>query len=328
MGRNYESILDIPGCVIELSVPTIEGRGEDAYGSYLEEQGCSLAVFDGCGGSGGQRYAAFQGHSGAYVASRLAMRDYFRWYMHFLKLNVELDGDTIAENLPALKNRFCKRLSHCREYADSYEQKSSAVSGTLMKDFPTTMSAILCDYYDGVFSAGFLWAGNSRGYVLRENGLVQITVDDIADTVDAMDSLRKDPPLTNFISAEGDFELRGLHYRMELPVILITATDGCFDYFPSPMHFEYMLISAMAEADSYDGWRENIRGILAANASDDFSIVIGCFGFDDFESMKNRFQLRLQFLWQNYIQPLTEDYASRADGLWLKYKPGYYRRDF
>ncbi|MGM9567688.1 MAG: hypothetical protein ACI3W6_05880 [Clostridia bacterium] len=328
MSRDYESILDIPGCVIELSAPAIEGQGEDAYGSYLEEQGCSFAVFDGCGGSGGRRYAAFQGHSGAYVASRLAMRDYFRWYIRFLKLNVELNGDTIAENLPALKKRFCKRLSHCREYADSYEQKSSSVSGTLMKDFPTTMSAVLCDYYNGVFSAGFLWAGNSRGYVLGENGLVQITVDDIAGTVDAMDCLRKDPPLTNFISAEGDFELRGLHYELALPVILITATDGCFDYFPSPMHFEYMLISAMAEADSYDGWRENIRGILTENASDDFSVVIGCFGYADFETMKNSFRPRLQYLWQDYIEPLMQDYNARSDELWLRYKPGYYRRDF
>lgn len=327
MGRYDHSILDIPGCVIELSVPAIEGQGEDAYGSYLSDLGCTLAVFDGCGGSGGKRYAAFQGHSGAYMASRLVMRDYFRWYRQFLGQENELNGDTIGENLPALKKRFCKRLSHCREYAASYERKSPAVGGTLMKDFPTTMSAILCDYYEGVFSAGFLWAGNSRGYVLRENGLAQVTVDDIAGTVDAMDCLRKDPPLTNFISAEGDFELRGLHYALDLPVILITATDGCFDYFASPMHFEYMLISAMAEADSYDGWRVKIRDILAENASDDFSVVIGCFGYEDFETMKNSFRPRLRYLWQNYIEPLMQDYNACADELWLRYKPGYYRRD-
>ena len=327
MSRYYESILDIPGCVIELSVPAIEGQGEDAYGSYLSRRGCTLAVFDGCGGSGGRRYAAFQGHSGAYMASRLAMRDYFRWYRKFLDQDNVLDSDTIGENLPALKKRFCNRLSHCREYADSYERRNAAVGGTLMKDFPTTMSAILCDYDEGVFSAGFLWAGNSRGYVLRGNGLAQVTVDDITGTVDAMDCLRKDPPLTNFISAEGDFELRGLHYLLDLPVILITATDGCFDYFASPMHFEYMLISAMAEADSYDGWRENIRAVLEENASDDFSVVIGCFGYANFESMKNSFRPRLQYLWKNYIDPLTRDYDSLADALWRQYKPGYYRRD-
>lgn len=328
MSNEYESILDIPGCIMELSVPVIKDQGEDAGGSYLSEDGCTFAVFDGCGGSGGKKYAAFNGKTGAYISSRICCRTYFRWYRWFLKQNVVLGGETIGGQLPLMKKQFQRILGNCLKYASSYEHGEDEVSGTLIKDFPTTMSAVLCDYYDDIFSAGFIWAGNSRSYILRQNGIAQVTVDDIVGTGDAMDCLRKDPPLSNFLSADGGFELRGIHYELALPVILITATDGCFDYFPSPMHFEYMLVSMMAEAHSYDEWRRGLQSILTKNSADDFSMVIGCFGYVDFETMKNGFQPRLRYLWQNYIEPLTRDYESQADALWMKYKPGYYRRDF
>ena len=79
MKKEMLTILDIPGCVIELSKEAAKGKGEDACGSYLHEDGCSMAVFDGCGGSGARTYSRFHGNTGAYIAARKCRDAYFRW---------------------------------------------------------------------------------------------------------------------------------------------------------------------------------------------------------------------------------------------------------
>lgn len=328
MKRPSRTILDIPGCILELSQEASVGNGEDAFGSFLHEDGCSIVVFDGCGGSGAQKHRAFHGKTEAYIASRKCRDVYFNWYKHFLKEGWVFNKDTMEENLSSVKKQFVHVLRACQQYAASSKAGNKDIHGSVVRPFPSTVSAILCDYYDEVFSVGFLWAGNSRGYVLNRLGLAQVTEDDIDGNGDALENLRNDASLTNVLSADGNFELCGLYYEMALPVVLITATDGCFEYLQSPMHFEYMLLSTMTEASSYIDWKKRIDKILSTCAADDYSIVIGCFGFPSFKGMQNYFAARQNQMKDQFIEPLSNDYNALIDSLWQQYKPQYYRRNF
>lgn len=326
MARSEKTMLDIPGCVIELSGEANPGKGEDAYGCFLDEDGCSFAVFDGCGGSGAQTYPCFDGKTGAYVAARKCRDAYFKWYLHYLNERYVFTKANMAKNLSDAKEYFQNALFACADFAAMQDGVRENMMGSMVRSFPTTVSAILCDYYDEVFSVGFLWAGNSRGYVLNANGLAQITEDDIFGEGDALDNLRNDDSLSNLLNADSDFSLRGLYYHLRLPVILITATDGCFDYLPSPMHFEDMLLSTMQASESYEEWRAKINDILGKCSSDDYSIILGCFGFRSFAEMKRHFAKRQLYVRERYVLPLMDNYEDKIDRLWQDYKPRYYRR--
>ena len=326
MKKEMLTILDIPGCVIELSKEAAKGKGEDACGSYLHEDGCSMAVFDGCGGSGARTYSRFHGKTGAYIAARKCRDAYFRWYKRYLKDGYIFTKENMEENLAKVKTYFLNTLTACKTFAEEKESSRSPVAGSIMRSFPSTVSAILCDYYEGVFSVGFLWAGNSRGYILNGKGLSQVTQDDIFGDGDAMDNLRNDDSLSNVLCADGDFAVRGLHFQGELPLILITATDGCFDYLPSPMHFEYMLLSTMQESADFEEWRRKMDAILAECSADDYSLVMGCFGYRSFDAMKQVYAPRTQYLRDRFMVPLSEDYKGTVAALWQEYKPQYYRR--
>lgn len=326
MGKKTKAFGDIGGCIIEIREEAVKGRGEDAAGSFLTENGAALAVFDGCGGSGSRKYKAFHGKTGAYVASRIANQGFFGWYEDRADDFLPLTERNTASMTASLKQEFQRLFADCLNYASGVEPDCGAAAGTMLKSFPTTLAAAVCGRDGGDLGAAFFWAGNSRGYVLRPDGLIQVSEDDVYGDCDAMASLRQDPPLSNCLFADGDYLIRGRLIEEPLPLIVITATDGCFDCFPSPMHFEYMLLRMMSESESYDDWRSAMIDLLRDRASDDFSMVLGCFGFESFDTMKRAFLNRRRLLWKEYIKPLLSQYRELIDPLWQQYKPGYYGR--
>lgn len=76
--------------------------------------------------------------------------------------------------------------------------------------------------------ADFIWAGDSRGYVLSDMGLAQVTKDDIDDSVDALDNISNDGVLTNVVSADGNYILHSKQIKIKDKIIIFNATDGCF----------------------------------------------------------------------------------------------------
>ena len=78
MSGNIQEQLDT---LFVVSGEMIENNGEDNF--CCLSGGCSsiAAVFDGCGGLGAKTYAGFQGHTGAYVSSRLMSGAVYDWFL-------------------------------------------------------------------------------------------------------------------------------------------------------------------------------------------------------------------------------------------------------
>ena len=96
------------------------------------------------------------------------------------------------------------------------------LKGNLMKEFPSTLSLVLiAPWKSNALVTEFIWAGDSRGYILDSSGLHQVTVDDIANT-DALENLSEDAPMKNVISASHPYGFKSKNrYR----------TAACTDYF-------------------------------------------------------------------------------------------------
>ena len=84
------------------------------------------------------------------------------------------------------------------------------------------------------------WAGDSRAYVLPADGARQLSTDDLRDPSDAMANLRRDSVVSNAMSADTDFHVNYRRVELKAPFLLVCATDGCFGYVPTPMHFEHL----------------------------------------------------------------------------------------
>lgn len=186
-----------------------------------------------------------------------------------------------------------------------------------------------------------IWAGDSRCFSLdADEGLRQLTWDDLKSRGDAFDNLNEDSPLSNYLNADSNFEL---HYQIvpfERPGIFIAATDGCFGYVRTPMHFEYLLLETMNRATDFDGWKQHLAGELSRIAGDDVSMVVAVVGWPNYQMVKADFATRRSHLLSEYIMKLdkfdsqidqmTIDLANARRNreelrtrLWSQYKAAY-----
>ena len=135
----------------------IADHGEDAWVYDVGEDRVMVGAFDGLGGSGAKRYEAYDGRTGAYIASRAAADAADAW----------LRGGELSEE--SLHRSICEEL---RAYkAGAGTPGGAVIKGSMTREFPTTVSVAVCrPAADGV-TADFYWAGDSRGYILDENGL-------------------------------------------------------------------------------------------------------------------------------------------------------------
>ena len=60
----------IPDLQFHLCHDAIQNRGEDCWSVCCGHSAASIAVFDGCGGSGAQRHDCYTNQTEAYMASR------------------------------------------------------------------------------------------------------------------------------------------------------------------------------------------------------------------------------------------------------------------
>ena len=84
------------------------------------------------------------------------------------------------------------------------------------------------------------WAGDSRAYVFDPDGARQLSTDDLRDPGDALANLRHDSVVSNAMSADTEFHVSYRRVELQAPFLLVCATDGCFGYVPTPMHFEHL----------------------------------------------------------------------------------------
>ncbi len=299
--------------IITIKGEKIQSAGEDhAFSTYDEPLGI-ISVFDGCGGIGAKKYPNQDNRSGAYLASRSAAKATEKWFSEISDFNRD-DMENLSEGL---KKCICSELNRLTD-------EDSLMKGSLVCEFPTTMSVVMFKQEKKLIDALFLWAGDSRGYVLDPDGLIQLTRDDIVGDGDAYINLREDARLSNFVSAKGNFFIRKRFAQIKPPAMLICATDGCFGYFSTPMEFEYMLLETLENSYSFAKWSSLIAERLKTVSGDDFSMHICMIGCSDIDMAKRVYKKRRKYLEKNYISKIVKADESVLEKLWSRYKENYY----
>ena len=294
----------------------VKDHGEDSYLICFSENAGVCAVFDGLGGSGSRQYKEYGDKTGAYVASRAVSEELYNWFLAFSKEQDGLSSSKIAKDL---QKRIDKRLSACQ---DSRTKKSSLKS-SMTRDFPTTLSMLVFrpDGQGGI-SANVVWAGDSRSYFLNSYGLHQLTRDDTHQQ-DAYMALYKDAAMNNVISASDPYSFSEYILDGISKGIAFSATDGCFGYLQSPMHFEYLILDSMMGAENLSEMEKSLHERLVKIAGDDFTLTGAIFGFEDFQQMKAYYRKRYEVLFSKYIEHFRESSKDQRLTLWNEYRGEY-----
>lgn len=313
MVRDPEVLEEGPVC-LTLWLEKISGEGEDApplmelLGEDRSEM--VMGVFDGLGGAGAMAVTLSNGesHSNAYLASRLVRQvcwDYFTGR----SLRIDDDMATLVKELKA------QLEDALRAGIEGAVQQGSKLRGTLVHQLPTTL-ALVYTRANGVgrMESLSIWAGDSRVYQLDpQAGLVQLTVDDLQAPGDAFANLTNDSPMSNFASASRAFRLNYRVGEVAMPYVLLAATDGCFDYLPTPMHWEYLLLYTLVRANTSAEWGRELEQRLAEVAGDDVSLVLVGMGYNSFGEMKLALAERFAVMKRDYMMPLHTMPGEGAD---------------
>ncbi len=297
---------NLENSIFYISGEVVEGCGEDALITDKYNDFSVIGVFDGCGGIGSRKYKEHGNKSGACVASNTAKNATQCWF----------------DSVVAVSEITDKLEEYIKNNLNNLISNETKIKGDLSKEFPTTVSVIAVKEDKNTAKACFMWAGDSRGYILEKSGLVQITRDDIVGGADAYTNLTEDARLSNFAYSNGDFRMNTRWAELDEPCVLITATDGCFGYFKTPMEFENMLIETLMMSGTIDEWKLLIYEKLVSVSGDDFSICLSVLGFSKFEKLKKTMKKRYKYLNKVYISKLKNDRISQR--LWEEYKEDYY----
>lgn len=298
-----------------------------------------LAVFDGMGGAGGTVYETPDGpRTGAYLASRMARDVVERRMVDRLDPQWSLDGRAMAQELrDAVKEALIARLAQL-------DAPKSGLRSKLLRALPTTMALVALQRRapaTDVWVAHVFWAGDSRAYVLEPDSARQLTTDDLRDPGDAMANLRHDSVVGNAMSADTEFHVSYRRVELRTPFVVVCATDGCFGYVRSPMHFEHLLLSHLLEADDAAAWSAAVQADVTAVTGDDAAMATLAFGAD-LDQLKAVFRPRAERLRDEQVKPIDDamaEIAAAEEALeaarrreaettaaaWQRYKPDYER---
>lgn len=264
-----------------------EGRGEDSEPLlFHSDNSILLGVFDGLGGSGGMECVSDFSHddihmSKAYVGSRI-VKDAIE---KAIRENPGLLYGSNFENV--LTNIIINRYAEEKEKYPP--QNKGGLRSALIKEYPTTLAITSITCVPEKFSIDSFWAGDSRNYIWNRNGLFQISVDDLKGNLDPMQNLHEDAPMSNCLHAEGAFKInhKNILVGYKDKFVVISATDGCFGYYPSPMDFEKALLDSLNNASSIEEFEKNLTTAFAFVTADDFSFSIAAIGFKNFNDLKS-----------------------------------------
>lgn len=322
---------------IDLNVEKIPNKGEDAppiYYFYERTQVGCIAVLDGLGGSGAQRIMTDGVEkTAAYIASR-RVRDYISDFLEQLEKNEmicldELLIDKLTEYLKTQLNELNKSVPE------------SKLKNNFRRNFPTTLASIFFQKNNDSVDVISAWAGDSRCFVLRDSGLSLMSKDDNYNKVNAsLKEYMSDSNMTNLISSDNNFVINRFQVSIASPCILIVATDGCFDYFKSPMEFEYLLLKCFNESKTKEEWMQKFSEYLTPIAGDDYSLSIACIGFESYLDIKENLKTRFDALsislddlvnierkiqeCNEQIDNLRDSYSKNLNNFWESTKEIYF----
>lgn len=309
-----------PKLVVYSEKEKITNEGEDSYAySFVNMTSGYMAAFDGCGGMGAKKYPSAGNRSGAKLASLIAAFITDRFYSDML---FRFDH-TDAERLCVLMSEKFRDVKKGIDIVGGFR-----IGGNMFRELPTTVSMVAMQMHsENELLCEYIWAGDSRGYFLDQKGLCQVTEDDLDTDEDAFSNLRSDAKLSNVVNADTDFVLHEKQLLVSSPALIISASDGAFGYYNTPMEFEFLLLHSMMHATDLKQWGMNLTAMVVPYTGDDFTILIAGYGFSDLQSCKAYYQERYQNLFKEYIQPMQKDADEDAMmQLWMKYRTNYYRR--
>jgi serine/threonine protein phosphatase PrpC len=303
-----------------------KGRGEDAppTGLYQRSSGRGvIAVYDGAGGAGAREVGRTPDEevTSAFVASRAARFALEDWFVTTAPKRRLPDGDDLHDAL----------LDGLNQVGIAPRGK---IRGNMVRHLPTTVAAIEYEILDNRrVELASRWAGDSRSYVVHPTmGLQAVSLDDTQDS-DALVLLLNDQPMSNVVCADRPFhvnEFLGVEPLM-LPVVIACATDGFYNYLPTPTHFEYLLLQTMQDAQGMQEWAQALAGRVQQYTSDDASLVIAALGYRNYQAMKHDYQTRYKHLGRHYVHPFGRAQESGSDSdvvairtdQWARYREGY-----
>jgi len=318
----------------------IPGQGEDSDPILRDGPDLGLvAVFDGMGGAGGTVYETPDGpRTGAYLASRVARDVVEQRMLDLLEPDWNLNGKAAASDLQrSVQEALQQRLRELKA-------PPSGLRSRLLRALPTTMAMVALQRTrpGGTTWAGHvLWAGDSRAYVFEADGARQLSTDDLRDPGDAMANLRKDSMVSNAMSADTEFHVNYRKVELQAPFLVVCATDGCFGYVSTPMHFEDMVLRHLLEARDPEAWSASLQSEITAVTGDDAAMAVLGVGAD-FQEFQTLFAARAAALAADVIEPLDElsqaviraeqelqalqaDRLDEMARIWHTYKYGYER---
>jgi serine/threonine protein phosphatase PrpC len=271
-----------------------------------------LGVFDGMGGAGGTVYETPEGRrTGAYLGSRIARDVVEQRMLDLLEPDWHLNGKAAARNLEhSVQQALKQRLQELNP-------APSGLRSRLIRALPTTMALVALQRTQpgGPTWAGHVfWAGDSRVYVFEARGASQLSTDDLRDPGDALANLRRDSVVSNALSADTEFHINYRRVELHSPFLVVCATDGCFGYVRTPMHFEYLVLRHLLEARSTEAWSSALQAEIAAVTGDDAAMSTLGVGAD-LQEFQKLFAPRVAELASDFIEPLDDlsDAVTRAE---------------
>ena len=271
-----------------------------------------LGVFDGMGGAGGTVYETPEGRrTGAYLGSRIARDVVEQRMLDLLEPDWHLNGKAAARNLEhSVQQALKQRLQELNP-------APSGLRSRLIRALPTTMALVALQRTQpgGPTWAGHVfWAGDSRVYVFEARGASQLSTDDLRDPGDALANLRRDSVVSNALSADTEFHINYRRVELHSPFLVVCATDGCFGYVRTPMHFEYLVLRHLLEARSTEVWSSTLQAEIAAVTGDDAAMSTLGVGAD-LQEFQKLFAPRVAELASDFIEPLDDlsDAVTRAE---------------
>jgi len=322
--RNRQALVNL--AVLTQAKP---GLGEDAEPTVLycapENRGL-IGVYDGLGGAGARpagRTGDARVLSNAFVASRLAHLTVQEWFVE----QVRSEGGARD-----LHTRLAEVLGDARRGRTKF-------GGTLSRDLPTTIALIEHRRVGKRLRVTARWAGDSRCYVFdRHHGLQQLSRDD-SDIDDVLQVLIADQPMTNVVSASGDFRIHERSIEVEPPCVLLCATDGFFNYVGSPALFEYHLWDCLlpsagrADPDGLRVWGQLLADRVRSYTADDASLALTALGYKGLNPLRRDVQRRHDYLRSEHYALLEgldpdrdrERFVQARQESWRRYRPGYTR---
>jgi len=321
------------------------GRSEDAppIWVFTPPSHGLIGVFDGLGGAGGETIRLTDGseHSGAWLASRFTRNCVLDVYHKLLERALQASSggephpfvDFTAELRRALEASLSASAAQIRA-----GRTAGLLRSKLIKMLPTTMAICSYNLKDGELAA--IWAGDSRVFSLRpDEGLQQITVDDLKSGADPLENLIQDSPMSNFVNADTDFILHERRLPLQPHTILIAASDGCFGYLQTPLHFEHAILSTMQESANWAGWEERLGSRIIEITGDDSTLSAAAVGWPDFTACRAQYAARADWCAQRVgaydehrdavrtlerdLARAREDLASKTQALWQEYRVTY-----